>query len=132
MYLRNRVFERNNLPEKKMIGFINEPSRFSIIYWSTSPFSVTIVLILLETNSTSPALLPPLYRNFNLEQIIMNQKDAVKIDLRHKSLTAQDMEIVVYYLLKNSKVSQMMFSLVISENSNILTVAFFRENGVND
>jgi hypothetical protein len=108
-----------------MIRFINELSTFPIIYWSISPFNVVIVLILLETNSTSPALLPLSYRNSNLEQIITDQKDAVKIDLSRKSLTAQDMKIVAYYVLINSKVSQTMFSLVISDNSNIFTCGFF-------
>jgi hypothetical protein len=49
-----------------------------------------------------------------------------------KSLTGQDMEIVAYYLLRNTKVSQTTFAHVPSDISTIISSDFFREDNLSD
>jgi hypothetical protein len=76
-------------------------------------------------NLTFPAQSPPHYRNYTLEQTITNHKDGMNLNLKKKGLTHQDMEIVAYYVLRNNKVSQILFGFVISEINRILTYDFF-------
>ncbi len=68
---------------------------------------------------------PPVYRNYNLEQIIANAKHSVHVGLGWKELTDQDMEIVAYYVLRSSMVSQMIFVHTFGEIRNIHTCKFF-------
>ena len=46
-----------------------------------------------------------MYRNAALEQEIANQKGKSELNLRWRSLTAKDMEIVAYYGIQGNKVS---------------------------
>lgn len=65
--------------------------------------------IRLEPISTTTKLQPPTYRNQTLEKIIKEQRDGSSVDLSSEELTADDMEIVAYYLLKDNMVRHHVF-----------------------
>jgi hypothetical protein len=52
---------------------------------------------------------PLAYRNEKLEQWIDKYKNNSTVDLSRQSLTDNDMEIVVEYLLRNNTVSKMIY-----------------------
>ena len=47
---------------------------------------------------------PPEYRNSKLEKQIADNTNQAELNLSRSSLTAQDMEIVAYYAIRQSKV----------------------------
>lgn len=56
-----------------------------------------------------PKLLKPKYRNSELEELITGQEDTAELYLSYWRLEDKDMEIVAYYALQESKVSNILF-----------------------
>ncbi len=108
-----------------MIVYASEVFMSLITYWSASWYNIIIIHIISETNLICPTRLPPHYRNDELEKVIADHKDGMELNLRNRRLTHKDMEIVAYYVLRNNKVSQILFGFVISEINRILTYDFF-------
>jgi hypothetical protein len=67
------------------------------------------VSIFLESKTTSLLSSPPKYKNQQLEQMIKENENKSKLDLEKRNLTDDDMEIVGYYVLRNNKVSDVLF-----------------------
>jgi hypothetical protein len=67
---------------------------------------------------------PPQYRNAKLEQIIANTAGSTELKLFYKQLTADDMEIIVYYALRNNKVKTVAF-FIISKSKEIFLITRF-------
>jgi hypothetical protein len=55
----------------------------------------------------------PQYKNPGLEHKINENKDKLELYLSDQGLTDDDMEIVAYYVLKNNKVSNVVFFLLL-------------------
>lgn len=64
-----------------------------------------LILFHLESTTASSSSSPPQHKNPELEQKINEEKTKSRVDLSKMTLTDSDMEIVVYYLLHNNKVS---------------------------
>jgi hypothetical protein len=89
-----------------------------------------LVLISLEPKPTSPtkqiitSASPPLpttnlsrpeHRNAKLEELLAEKQDESELKLSCMKLTAQDIEILVYYGLQNNKVSNIIFDITIRD-----------------
>lgn len=73
------------------------------------------ILSYLESTTTSLSSSPPKHKNPKLEQKINEKKTASKLDFSEMNLTDSDMEIVVYHLLENTKVSESCIYLTSNE-----------------
>ena len=71
----------------------------------TSLSNIITPLFLSEADSTCPSTSSTSYRNYGLDQIIVNHKDKTALDLRYQKLTDQDIATSVYYLLMYTNVS---------------------------
>jgi hypothetical protein len=107
-----------------MSGSLTKASIFSFCVDFTLLVNIIIILILSEIISTFPTTSPPTYRNYDLERIITDNKESGVLDLHDKHLTVQDMQIVAYYVLRNTKVSQTTYVHVLSDISTIITNDF--------
>jgi hypothetical protein len=115
-----------------MSGSPTKASIFSFCVAFTLLVNIIIILILSETNLTFPTSSPPTYRNSDLEKIIADNKEAKTLHLDSECLTDQDMEIVAYYVLRNTTVSQTTFAHVPSDISTIISSGFFREDNLSN
>ncbi len=122
--LKNWILKRHSLTQERMSGSLTKASIFSFCVDFTLLVNIIIILILSEIISTFPTTSPPTYRNYDLERIITDNKESGVLDLHDKHLTVQDMQIVAYYVLRNTKVSQTTYVHVLSDISTIITNDF--------
>ena len=106
---------------------------FTFIYCSylilTHSVSKSIPSPIKETTTALPKptytkLSKPEYQNIELEKLIAEKKDATTLYLSWKRWTAEDMEIVVYYALQESKVSDIEFYVIIGDPGQTSTVVY--------
>ncbi|CAF1643743.1 unnamed protein product, partial [Adineta ricciae] len=81
--------------------------------------------------STSPKLSKPEHRNRDLEENISKQKGKSCVDLCSKNLTAQDMEIVVYYLMFNNQFDFTGMKWLIFKTTSLFS-GTHKQNGANE
>ncbi len=122
--LKNWISKRHILIQARISESLTKASIFSFCVDFTLLVNIIIILILSGTNLTLPRSSPPTYRNYDLERIIANNKESGVLDLYYKHLTDQDMQIVAYYVLRNTKVSQTTYVHVLSDISTIITNDF--------
>ncbi len=87
-----------------------------------------LYFIILELNKTISLPIPSTYTNTKLQQIIDEQRSEPIVWLNDKNLIDADMVIVVYYLLRNNTVMNILFIFISDEIHLELRVRIKIEN----